>query len=97
MILNFDEFQKTNQGKNELNNIRVKNLNIFKEKGFPSKKEENWKYTDLKSIISKNLSKLEIPNNKETSQYNDSWLLKDFQHNQIILVNCDFVGSNFSF
>ena len=97
MILNFDEFQKTNQGKNELNNIRVKNLNIFKEKGFPSKKEENWKYTDLKSIILKNLSKLEIPNNKETSQYNDSWLLKDFQHNQIILVNGDFVGSNFSF
>jgi len=97
MILNFDEFQKVNQSGTELNNIRIKNLNIFKKKGFPSKREENWKYTDLKTILSNNLNKLEIPNNKETSQYNSEWLLKDFQHNQIILVNGDFVSSNFSF
>jgi len=97
MILNFDEFQKANQSGSELNNIRIKNLNIFKEKGFPSKREENWKYTDLKTILSNNLSTLEIPNNKRTSQYNSEWLLKNFQHNQIILINGDFVSSNFSF
>jgi len=97
MILNFDEFQKANQSSSELNDIRIKNLNIFKKKGFPSKKEENWKYTDLKTILSNNLNKLEIPNNKKTSQYNSEWLLKNLQHNQIILVNGDFVSSNFSF
>jgi len=97
MILNFDEFQKANQSGSELNDIRIKNLNIFKKKGFPSKREENWKYTDLKTILSNNLNKLEIPNNKKTSQYNNEWLLKNFQHNQIILVNGDFVSSNFSF
>jgi len=97
MILNFDEFQKTNQSGSELNNIRIKNLDIFKKKGFPSKREENWKYTDLKTILSNNLNKLEIPNNKKTSQYNNDWLLKNFQHNQIILVNGDFVSSNFNF
>ena len=97
MILNFDEFQKANQNESELNNIRIKNLNIFKKKGFPSKREENWKYTDLKTILSNNLSTLEIPNNKRTSQYNSEWLLKDFKHNQIVLVNGDFVSSDFSF
>ncbi len=97
MILNFDEFQKANQSGSELNNIRIKNLNIFKEKGFPSKREENWKYTDLKTILSNNLSTLEIPNNKRTSQYNSEWLLKDFKHNQIVLLNGDFVSSDFSF
>ena len=97
MISNFDEFQKANQSDSELNNIRIKNLNIFKKKGFPSKREENWKYTDLKTILSNNLNKLEIPNNKKTSQYNKEWLLKNFQHNQIILVNGDFVSSNFNF
>jgi len=97
MILNFDEFQKANQSGSELNNIRIKNLNIFKKKGFPSKREENWKYTDLKTILSNNLNKLEIPNNKKTSQYNSEWLLKDFKHNQIVLVNGDFVSSDFSF
>ena len=97
MILNFDNFQKANQSGSKLNNIRIKNLNIFKEKGFPTKKEENWKYTDLNRILSNNLSKLEILNDKKTSQYNSEWILKNFQHNQIILVNGDFVSSNFSF
>jgi len=94
MILNFDEFQKANQSDSELNNIRIKNLNFFKKMGFPSKKVENWKYTDLKTILSNNLNKLEISNDKKTSQYNSEWLLKNFQHNQIILVNGDFVSSN---
>jgi len=97
MILDFDEFQKANQSGSELNDIRIKNLNIFKKKGFPSKREENWKYTDLKTILSNNLNKLEIPDNKKTSQYNNEWLFKNFQHNQIILVNGDFVSSNFNF
>jgi Fe-S cluster assembly protein SufD len=97
MILNFNKFQKTNQSGSELNNIRIKNFNIFKKKGFPSKKEENWKYTDLKTILFNNLNKLEIPKNKKISQYNSKRLLENFQHNQIILVNGDFVSSNFSF
>jgi len=29
MILNFDEFQKANQSGSDLNDIRIKNLNIF--------------------------------------------------------------------
>jgi len=97
MILNFDAFQKTNQIGSELDSIRIKNFNIFQKKGFPSKKEENWKYTDLKTILYNNLEKLELPNNKNTSQYNSEWLLKNFEHNQIILVNGDFVSSTFSF
>ena len=84
MILNFENFKKVNQNDSELNNIRIKNLNIFKEKGFPTKKEENWKYTDLNTILSNNLSKLEILNNKKNSQYNSEWILKNFQHNKII-------------
>ena len=62
MILDFDEFQKANQSRSELNDIRSKNLNIFKKKGFPSKREENWKYTDLKTILYNNLNELELPN-----------------------------------
>ena len=84
MILHFDEFKKANQSAGELNSIRIKNFDIFKKKGFPSKKEENWKYTDLKTILSNNLNKLEIPKNNKTSQYNNEWLLKNFQHNKII-------------
>jgi len=97
MSLNFDAFQKANQSGNELDSIRIKNFTIFQKKGFPSKKEENWKYTDLKTILYNNLNKLELPNHENTSQYNSEWLLKNFEHNQIILVNGDFVSSTFSF
>jgi Fe-S cluster assembly protein SufD len=97
MILNFDEFQKANQTGGELDDIRIKNFNVFQKKGFPSKKEESWKYTDLKTLLYNNLNKLEILNNKKTSQYHGKWLLKNFQHNQIILVNGEFVSSTFSF
>jgi len=97
MILNFDEFQKVNRTGGELDDIRIKNFNIFQKKGFPSKKEESWKYTDLKTIVHNKLNKLEILNNKKTPQNYDKWLLKNFQHNQIILVNGDFVSSTFSF
>jgi len=97
IISNFDAFQKANQSGSELDSIRIKNFNIFQKKGFPSKKEENWKYTDLKTILNNNLEKLELPNNENTSQYNSEWLLKNFEHNQIIFVNGDFVSSTFSF
>ncbi len=97
MILNFDEFQKANHTGGELDDIRIKNFDIFQKKGFPSKKEESWKYADLKTILHNNLNKLEVLNNKKTSQYHSKWLLKNFKHNQIILVNGDFVSSNFSF
>ncbi len=97
MNLNFDEFQKANQTGGDLDDIRIKNFDNFQKKGFPSKKEESWKYTDLKTMLYNNLNKLEVPNNKKTSQYHDEWLLKNFKHNQIILVNGEFVSSTFSF
>ena len=96
MILNFEEFRKTNESGHDLDKIRVKNFDIFQKKGLPSKKEENWKYTDLKTIINKSLNKLEILNEK-TLQYNHEWLIKNFDHNQIILLNGNFVKSNFNF
>ena len=96
MILNFEEFRKTNESGHDLDKIRVKNFDIFQKKGLPSKKEENWKYTDLKTIIKNSLNKLEILNEK-TLQYNHEWLIKNFDHNQIILLNGNFVKSNFNF
>ena len=62
-----------------------------------AKKEENWKYTDLKTIIYNNLNSLEAQNSEKISKINSNWLVKNFDHNQIILVNGDFVNSNFSF
>ncbi len=94
MILKFEEFRNENKIGNELDEIRVKNFKIFQERGFPSKKEESWKYTNIKEIIKTNLDNLEIPS-KKNNKYNSEWLIKNFVHNKIILLNGNFVESSF--
>ena len=79
MISNFDAFQKANQSGSELDNIRIKNYNIFKESDFPSKKQENWKYTDLRTILNNNFENLEIFKDKENLHYNSDLLIKNFE------------------
>ena len=97
MILKFEEFKKENIINKELNDIRIKNFKKFEIQGFPSKKQENWKYTDLKTIISSNFNNLEIIDDKKSSKYNNKFLIKNFEHNKIIILNGNFIEKNFSF
>ena len=39
-----------------IHDIRKKAIDTFEEKGFPTKKEEDWKYTSLNSIIKQDYS-----------------------------------------
>jgi len=39
-----------------IHEIRKKAIHTFEEEGFPTKKEEDWKYTSLKSILNKDYS-----------------------------------------
>ena len=41
---------------NPIHSDRKEALKRFEEQGFPSKKDESWKYTSLKSIIQKDYS-----------------------------------------
>ena len=97
MNLNFEEFQKTNLRFKKLDNIRAKNFKKFEELGFPTKKQEHWKYTDLKTIINNNFKNLQIFKDKNNSKYNNKSLIKNFEHNRIVLLNGNFIESNFSF
>ena len=36
-------------------------LDNFINKGFPNRKEEDWKFSDLKQIINKNIGEISIP------------------------------------
>ena len=97
MNLKFEEFQKLNLGLKELNNIRIKSFKRFETLGFPTKKQEHWKYTDLKNIINNNFANLQIFENKNRSEYDSKSLIKNFKHNKIILLNSNFIESDFSF
>ena len=42
---------------------REKSLNLFEMEGFPNKKLEDWKFTDLKKIITDNFKELSSKKN----------------------------------
>ena len=69
-------FKKSNLSYKELDNIRAKNFKKFETLGFPTKKQENWKYTDLKNIINNNFENLQIFKDKNNSSYNNKLLIK---------------------
>ena len=64
---------------------RKKNFELFLKGGLPNKKDENWKFSDLNFIISKNFKN--ITNNDEYKFDEKIELINDFDHNKIILVN----------
>ena len=63
-------------------------LNKFIAKGFPSKKSENWKFSDLNQIIQKNIGELSFYNDYSSSNKIDtSIFINELEHNKIVFVN----------
>ena len=99
MIQNFEinskQIDKIKNISTEEKDFRNKNLQIFKNSGFPSNRLEDWKFTDFRNIINNNFKELDVLNIPET--YNQINLIKDFEHNYILLVNGSLHSSNFDF
>ena len=57
-------------------------LNKFIAKGFPSRKFENWKFSDMSQIIKKNIWELSFYNNYSLSNKINAefWLAKNSNH-----------------
>ena len=64
---------------------REKNLKLFLKAGLPNKQSENWKFTDLNSIINKNFKN--ITNNQDFKLEKKIDLIDEFEHNNIVIVN----------
>ena len=93
--INSKEINKIKKISKEERDFRIKNLNLFNAKGFPSKKHEDWKFSDLREIVYKNFKKLNV--NKVNSKIKKVNLIKDFDHNYIVVVNGELNSSNFKF
>ncbi len=66
----------------------------FVESGFPSKKLEDWKFSDLKSIINKNIKELKFGfNTIENKSYNLKFT-KHFEHSKIVILNGEFLSED---
>ena len=85
----------------DFNNI-LKNLNLsqkdieikkfyldnFINRGFPNRKEEDWKFSDLKQIINKNIGELSFYSDYTTTNKVDTSVFVDgLEHNKIVFIN----------
>ncbi len=68
--------------------IKRKNFDNFIEKGFPNRREENWKFSDLNQIISKNIKNLSFYNDlSKPNKIDQSIYIDGLEHNKIVFVN----------
>ncbi len=93
--INSDEIDKIKSFSKEEKDFRLKNLDYFNDIGFPNKRNEDWKFSDLKAIVSKNFTKLDIQFSKSKEQKVD--FIKDFEHNYIVIVNGELTISDFKY
>ena len=86
--IDFDKLNKSlNISKKDLE-IKKKYLKKFIERGFPNRKQENWKFLDINQIIKKNIGDLSFFNDYSLPNKIDSSIFIDgLEHNKIIFIN----------
>ena len=95
-IINFDKFLDKHSFSDEQLEKRKKNYKKFNDEGFPNKKLEDWKFSDLNQIIKKNIKNFVIEKS-ETNKLQDTDLIKEFEHNKIYIQDGKLISYDFSF
>ena len=86
--IDFDKITESSVFSKKDIEFRRKYLKKFIQRGFPNRKQEDWKFLDINQIIKKNIGDLSffndysIPNNIDTSIF-----VSGLEHNKIIFIN----------
>ena len=91
LISSFMAFEEQVDVDSDLHDVRTEAFKNFEEKGFPTKKDEAWKYTSLNSILKNDFSV--FPKNENTVQYSD---VKKYYLHEIDTYKVVFVDGVFS-
>ena len=83
---NFEKLLNNGDFSSSQKEIKEKNFNKFIEQGFPNKRIEDWKFSDLNQIISTNFEKLDF-SKKDNQPSIDEEFVNEFEHNKIFFVN----------
>ena len=86
--IDFDKIVKTSNFSERDIEFKQKSLNEFIKMGFPSKRQENWKFSDLNQIINKNIGELSFFNDYSfTNKIDTSVFIDGLEHNKIVFIN----------
>jgi len=84
----FDKFISSSNFSNQEIKLKKEALDNFLKNGFPSRKLENWKFSDINQIIQKNIGELAFYNDYNIkNEINDDIFIKEIEHNKIVIVN----------
>jgi len=95
--VDFDKVIESLKLSKETINSRKENLNQFVKNGFPNKRVEDWKFSDLNQIISSNIEILRFHNKLELGEIDEAIFIDKFVHNKIIFLNGVISKIDFSF
>jgi len=83
---NFEKSLSEGNFSSSQKDIKEKNFNKFIEQGFPNKRIEDWKFSDLNQIISTNFESLDFSKKDDQSSI-DVDFFQEFKHNKIVFIN----------
>ena len=87
LVTSFLAFENRVDIDSPVHDIRSEAIKSFEEKGFPSKKEENWKYTSLNKILKEDYSV--FPKQENAIEYRDvkKYFIHDIDTYKIIFID----------
>jgi Fe-S cluster assembly protein SufD len=90
-LTQFDEFEKSLNGEksSDFHKVRKDAISKFAELTFPTQKDEEWKYTNISSLLKHNFSPV---SNKEkvSSETINKFLFDKMEHSLLVFVNGNF-------
>ena len=93
LLSSFMAFEERVDVQTELHDLRTSAIHNFEKKGFPSKKEEAWKYTSLNAILKKDFSV--FPKNETTIEFKDvkKYFLHEIDTYKVVFVDGVFASN----
>lgn len=87
LVSSFFAFEDHLEDASPIHDIRNEAIKTFEQKGFPTKKEEAWKYTSLNSVLKHDYSL--FPKTENTIEYKDikPYLIHDIDSYKIIFID----------
>ena len=87
LITSFIAFENQIDIDSPIHEIRVDAIKDFEDLGFPTKKDESWKYTSLNSIVKEDYSV--FPKKEQALDYKDvkPYLIHDIESYKIIFID----------
>ncbi len=86
--IDFEKLLETSNFSKKNIEIKRKNFENFIKKGFPNRREENWKFSDLNQIISKNIKNISFYNDlSKPNKIDRSIFIDGLEHNKLVFVN----------